>query len=79
MIPVKIITKEEAIKLNLSRPSSIIKTGGGSMNVGLMATGKVGNNKAEKIEIINLKTGEKKVLFDKGKRFIFKGFDKKVL
>lgn len=79
MIPVKIITKEEAIKLNLSSSPSIIKMGGGSMNVALVAMGKVGNDKAEKIEIINIKTGERKILFDKGKRFIFKGFDKKVL
>ena len=73
MIPVKIITKEQAQKLGLSNP------GGGAMKVALVATGKVGNNKAEKIEIINIKTGEKQVLFDKGKKFFFTGFDKKVL
>jgi len=72
MIPVKIITKKKAQELGLSNTN-----GGGSMNVALIATGKIGNSIAEKIEIINIKTGEKYVLFDKGKKFIFKGFSKK--
>lgn len=77
MIPVKIITKEKAIKLGLIHPSSTVKTGGASINVVLTAIGKIGKKEADKIEIINIKTGEKKVLFDKGKKNIFKGFDKK--
>lgn len=74
MIPVKIITTEEARKFGLSKPS-----GGGEMEVILVASGKIGNNKAEKIEIINRKTNEKQVLFDKGRGFKFKNFDKKML
>ena len=79
MIPVKIITKEQANKLGLTKTTPIIGGGGGSMNVALEAVGKIGNNKAEKISIINIKTGEKFVLFDKGKKFIFKGFKEKIL
>lgn len=77
MIPIKIITEKQAKILGLT--TGFIKdVGAGSINIGISATGKIGNNKAEKIEIINLKTGEKHILFDKGKKNIFKGFKKVV-
>ena len=66
---IKIITKEQAVRLGL--------TGSGGMEFGLIATGKIGEKKAEKVEIVNIKTGEKKVLFDKGKKFKFDSWSKK--
>ena len=81
MIPVKIITKEQAFELELeiAKVTPVARNGSGNANIVLVATGKVGNPKAEKIEIVDIKTGEKHVLFDKGKSFKFKGFYKKVL
>ncbi len=68
---IKIITKEQAEKLGLTKPN---KYGGGKANFFLTATGKIGNKEPETVTIHNPETGEKQILFDKGKRFEFKGF-----
>lgn len=44
------------------------------LNILLSATGKVGNDIAETIWIHHPITGEKQMVFDKGKSFPFKGF-----
>lgn len=67
---IQIITKEQAEELGLTK-SNMDKGSGGTI-FGLIATGKSGEEKAERIEIHNPETGEKQILFDKGKKFKFK-------
>ncbi len=57
-IPVRIITKEEATNQGLR---------GRGMPFIIIATGKIEETKAEKIELHELKTGARHILFEKGK------------
>lgn len=59
MTEIKIITKEKATEMGL-------RNGSGSSLFMLGAEGKSGNNVADKIFIINSKTGEKHILVENG-------------
>ena len=64
-IPVKIISKEQAVTMGIDRPGA----GRGTPDLIYSVVAKIGTNEVKEIHVQSIKTGKKQALFKDGKHF----------